>query len=47
MRNLSGFVILSGRADHKVASVMKNARPCVINSNAVTSSPETIFNHGD
>ena len=42
-KNFNSLVILSGRALHSVASVMKNAKPCVINSNAVTISPEIIF----
>ena len=42
-RNLSGCVIFSGRALHSVTSVMKNASPCVMSSNAVTISPDTVF----
>ena len=42
-RNFSSLVIFSGRALHSVARVMKKARPWVISSKAVTTSPETIL----
>ena len=42
-KNFSGLVIFSGRALQSVTKVMKNAKPCVINSKAVTNSPESIL----